>query len=137
MHVSEFLKEYLKWFLPLLVATVILYFTFKPASLIGLLVLIVPMERARVMLIRKNYEIPSINEAWLIIGISVFPPLIFSTLLGVYASLESGELSINTVMSFQFVFTLPVFIVSSIGFLSKTAWKKAQQKYSVSNITKQ
>jgi hypothetical protein len=129
MFVSEFLKEYLKWFVPLATISILLYFLFKPLPLVGLLMLIMPMDRARVKMLRNNFQIPELKEAWKIIAICLLPPIVFSTFLGFVVTLEPGELRANAVISFQFVFVIPVFLVASICFLSKRTWSRALKKH--------
>ena len=134
MYVSEFLKEYLKWFIPLLAISVLFYFTIKPLSFVGLLLLIMPMDRARVKMLRNNYPIPGLRDAWKIIGISVLPPFLISSWGGFMVDLEPGQLRASAVVSFQIVFVVPVFSMSCVCFLSKSTWSRALQKYNKQSL---
>ena len=129
MKISEFLKEYLKWFVPLAMFSVLAYLLFKPAALIGLLTLFVPMDRSRVKMLRRNCQLPNIKLAWKIIGVCMVAPFLLGAWLGSTVELELGQLRANVIVSFQLVFILPVLIISCICFLSKNVWIKALKKY--------
>lgn len=132
MKYAEVFKEYLKWFVPIVVIGTVFWFLYRPITVLALfLACLTPLDRTRVAMIKKGYPIPATTLAWKIIGTNCIFPFVLALLVGGSMEVKEGVYRANNIISSILVFVLPVFIVSCICYLNNKTWARAQVKYGV------
>lgn len=119
-----FTLTFIKWLVILGISNVVIFFAFKHVNIfLVFATLWIPMEMARVAMLKIGYKKPCTREALLMVLISTAPAFLLSFINGVFGELGEEMLrSAKVVGSFMMLF-LPIFIAASFNFFSASRWQ--------------
>ena len=132
MGLTEAFSLYLKWLIPLLILAFIsaIMLTIPILTLICFFsILVVPADRVRVSMLKKQQSIPSKKLATKLVLIFSIVPIIISIYIGLSMDASNGSERFAAIALSLGVFFLVPGLFLCIQFFSKWTWTRALEKY--------
>ncbi len=129
---SDVLKEYLRWLIPMALFSYIAIL-FLPIKAIGAIALVaifmVPVDRVRVSMLKKQVSIPPKRTAMKYIGLFSIAPTILGFYVGFNSEVPDGMYRANVVVSSLIMLPGVPLVFFCIQFLASSTWSKGLKKY--------